>query len=169
LDCGLRILDRARARGGGGANSPASPASPAPDSHPPLKSKIANPKSKMEQAMITVPPLPFLRRRRVTARPPAPPAPSVTVVSATATGVFEVTWVFSEPVTLTGTDVPELEVDGIGLGFTGPDSVTQTGEATLVGDYSSASGIASGDRWRILSEPSALTPALVVPQSGNLS
>src|SRR5262245_58139914 len=108
------------------------------------------------------------RGSRRASSPPPPPPPPITVVSVTAVGAFAADWVFSSAVSLSGDQAPELEIDGGGLGFIGPDSVEQTGAVTLRGDYSSGSGIEVGDGWRILTQPAGISPALAVPAGGNL-
>jgi hypothetical protein len=113
------------------------------------------------------------RRRSKSARrggsnPMPPPPPPITVVSVTAIGPFEADWEFSAPVSLSGSQVPGLEIDAGGLGFVGPDSVIQVGPTTLRGDYSSSSGLVSGDAWRILTQPATVSPALAVPMNGTI-
>ena len=115
------------------------------------------------------------RRRRVRAHeapasppPPPPPPPSVSVVSVTALGAFLADWEFSGPVMLSGNAAPELEIDGEGLGFIGPDFVDQVGAAIIRADYSSASGVAAGDAWRVLSAPAGIAPGVLVPAGGNV-
>ena len=86
----------------------------------------------------------------------------------TALGAFLADWEFSAPVTLSGAAAPELEIDGQGLGFIGPDFVDQVGPATIRADYSSASGINPGDAWRVLTQPPSVTPAVVAPETGSV-
>ena len=111
------------------------------------------------------------RHRRVRDEQPSAPTPpaTVTVVSVSGDGSFYgAIWEFSEPITLDGANVPELEIDGEGLGFIGPDEVQQIGPTRIHGDYFSSSGIEVGDAWRILTPPAHLAPAVSAPQSGNL-
>ena len=75
-------------------------------------------------------------------------------------------WTFSGPVTLAGSAAPELEIDGSGLGFIGPDFVDQVEPTVIRADYSSASGIEPGDAWRVSSAPAGISPPVVVPESG---
>jgi hypothetical protein len=97
--------------------------------------------------------------------------PLATVVSVVAAiSPYQADWIFAAPVTLVGSgggDAPELEIDGEGEGFVGPDSVTQVNSTTIRGDYFSSSGIEAGNAWRVLSAPAHITPPLAVPQSGN--
>jgi hypothetical protein len=119
--------------------------------------------------MIIVPLIPFLRRRRIVpGAPPAPPA-TITIVSVTADGsAYGAVWAFSAPIVLSGATVPQLEIDGEGEGFIGPDDVEQIGPSTLGAHYWSSSGIEVGDAWRITAPPAGITPGVVVPQGGNV-
>ncbi len=107
---------------------------------------------------------PVHHRARVSPASSAPPA--ITVLSVTTHDQYLADWEFSAPVTLTGTNVPELEIDGGGQGMTEADSVVQISPTILRADYSTTSGVFPGDAWQIATQPAHLAQTLAIPQSG---
>ncbi len=108
------------------------------------------------------------RRHRGTIRAnAASAAPAITVVSVTAHDQYLADWEFSAPVTLTGVNVPELEIDGGGQGMTGADSVVQLSPTVLRADYSTTTGVFPADAWQILTQPANIAEAMEIPQQGN--
>jgi hypothetical protein len=122
--------------------------------------------------MLSDPPPKFRKRRAKPNPTPPAPAPSVTVVSVTVDDTaYGAVWEFSQEIVLLGGgggNVPELEIDGEGLGFIGPDEVMQVGPTKLHGDYFSSSGIEIGNAWRVIVQPGNLSPAVMVPESGEV-
>src|SRR5687768_7222083 len=106
------------------------------------------------------------KRRSVVFQPPGPS--SVTVVSVAAVDGTSAIWVFSAPVTLAGSAAPELQIDAGGAGFVGPDSVSQGGPSSLVAFYGGTGGVFNGDAWRIVTAPPDISPAVAVPESGDV-
>ncbi len=105
------------------------------------------------------------RKRRDAVPAPSLPAP-VTVVSVTTHDQYLADWEFSAPVTLTGNNVPELEIDGGGQGMTGADSVVQISPTILRADYSTTTGVFPGDAWQILTQPANIQEQVEVPEEG---
>ncbi len=107
---------------------------------------------------------PVHHRARMSPASSAPPA--ITVVSVTTHDQYLADWQFSAPVTLTGTNVPELEIDGGGQGSTGADWVVQISPTVLRADYSTTTGVFPGDAWQIATQPAHIAQTLAIPQSG---
>ena len=108
------------------------------------------------------------RKRRDTAALSPPPPSTVTVVSVGAVDGSSAIWMFSSPVTLGAANAPELQIDADGDGFIPPESVAQGGPSSLLAYYGSGVGVFNGDAWRIISAPPDITPAVAVPESGNV-
>ena len=96
-------------------------------------------------------------------------AAPITVVSVVQSG-SDLTWTFSNAVTLTGANVPELENDFDGTGsWQSPDACVQGAANSIVATYS---GMPSElTPWRIASAPSNVSQSarITVPQSGTIA
>jgi hypothetical protein len=93
----------------------------------------------------------------------APPALTVVSVSDAGAGLFD--WLFSGSVTVTAGACPSLQAFDPDAGvYKSPTAVASGGGAHLTATYDFP--FSSGIAWRVLSQPTAISQAVAVPESG---